>query len=332
MSSNNNNESNKIKLIIYDFDQTISSKHLYHILQGGQLDELSKLNDNDLIEIFGGTKRIERLNKHFSVLNDNNIEVGIMSFGFCSVIKKALQRMKLYHYFKNSTIIGCDSEELKENNFNKGKTVEQLKLKKNLKKPQVIFVDDDPSNVAKAKAYCSALLVTPRDGMSFKLMDDIEKQCGIIKNKAKVIKPKGNTGIDPKNLDKFEQFLQKNNNNGNDCDPVVNIDNNGTPSRDNEEITLSLGLPSTIVSNESTNNSNNNNNTNAKPMPNGNTNEDTNMANNNDNNNTTDNLPSLPNEEITNNANNANNSNNDADTQTNNNNNNKNNDDMKDNN
>ncbi len=43
-----------MKLVIYDFDQTITCDHLYYELDGGQEDELKKMSDDKLFDVFGG--------------------------------------------------------------------------------------------------------------------------------------------------------------------------------------------------------------------------------------------------------------------------------------
>ena len=89
-----------VRLILYDFDQTITSVHLYHELRGGQLKELSRISDERLIEIFGGNERIKRLDEHFEILTKNNVKLGILSFGFTKVIETALNRVNLLNYFR----------------------------------------------------------------------------------------------------------------------------------------------------------------------------------------------------------------------------------------
>ena len=135
-NTNHGSDDLPIKLVIYDFDQTITCLHLYYELDGGQEDALKKMSDDKLLTVFGGTERIERLNEHFSRLSTHNIELAIISFGWVGVIKKALQRMKLYKYFEKSIIIGKDSEELK-NAGSKAKCIYKMKKKRNLKSAQV---------------------------------------------------------------------------------------------------------------------------------------------------------------------------------------------------
>merc|ERR1712228_868078 len=57
-----------IKLILYDFDQTITTVHLYKELKGKDID--LDMSNERLIEIFGGNERLTKLQKHFQVLVD----------------------------------------------------------------------------------------------------------------------------------------------------------------------------------------------------------------------------------------------------------------------
>jgi len=167
---------NPIKLVVYDFDQTLSSVHLYHELQGKQEAALTKLSDERLLEIFGGAKRLERLSAHLSRVSEK-CELAIISFGYVGVIKTALTRMSLFKFFADSEIIGCDSDELSEAKGNKATCIKRMRKKRKLSSKQVIFVDDDMSNIVKAKSCCVTVAIQPRCGMSSAHMTSIEEQC-----------------------------------------------------------------------------------------------------------------------------------------------------------
>lgn len=169
---------NPIKLVVYDFDQTLSSVHLYHELQGKRSPALAKMSDERLLEVFGGAKRLARLKQHLSLLS-TKCELAIISFGWVDVIKGALERMSLDAFFESSVIIGCDSEELSEAKGNKATCIKRMKKARSLSAKQVIFVDDDQANIAKAHSCCVTVAVQPRCGMSFEHMRDIEEQCAV---------------------------------------------------------------------------------------------------------------------------------------------------------
>ncbi|ETO30393.1 hypothetical protein RFI_06731 [Reticulomyxa filosa] len=216
----------KVSLVVYDFDQTITCDHLYHRLEGGmffvvekkkttsvrsvlaylcvlccffkkgQLDELSQLSDEALTEVFGGESRIKRLNLHFERVK-SGATIAIVSYGYVSVIEKALERMGLGAHWRGCVIIGCDSQELTRAGGRKAKIIEDLKRKHNLTSNQgdvikilpplkkkklmgnvILFVDDDPTNIRQAgAANCSRTLgISPRSGMTEEHMCEIEKQ------------------------------------------------------------------------------------------------------------------------------------------------------------
>eukprot|EP00484_Ammonia_sp_Unknown_P009798 CAMPEP_0197055108 /NCGR_PEP_ID=MMETSP1384-20130603/57782_1 /TAXON_ID=29189 /ORGANISM="Ammonia sp." /LENGTH=352 /DNA_ID=CAMNT_0042488563 /DNA_START=79 /DNA_END=1137 /DNA_ORIENTATION=+ len=177
VAHHSNEENVSIKLVIYDFDQTITCEHLYYALEGGQEDALSKMTDDRLLKIFGGKERTERLHQHFERISSKS-EVAIISFGWVNVIRLALQRMNLGQYFEKAVIIGKDSEELKTAG-SKAKCISMMKKERTLKSDQVMFVDDDATNVSKAQSYSQTVTIVPRNGMTFKHMQEIEEKVGV---------------------------------------------------------------------------------------------------------------------------------------------------------
>ena len=148
------------------------------------------MKDKKLLEIFGGLDRLNAIESHFKLLITNNIELCIMSFGYVNVIRKALKRMKLFDpYFKNSIIIGGDSDELEDVQGSKAQCIVQQfqKNNKKYKQKQIIFVDDDKYNINEAKGdkeeneepVCFTVLIEPRRGMNNDHMQEIEKLAGI---------------------------------------------------------------------------------------------------------------------------------------------------------
>ena len=126
-----------VRLVIYDFDQTITTGHLYRELHGGRLKSLAKLSDDKLISLFGGKERISYLDDHFKSLCAAQIEIGILSFGWSDVIERALERMELGRYFEGKLIIGRDSDELVRFNKDKGRTIAHLMKRRKLEHRQV---------------------------------------------------------------------------------------------------------------------------------------------------------------------------------------------------
>eukprot|EP01084_Bolivina_argentea_P151917 265101_1 len=170
-----------VKLVIYDFDQTITCDHLYYELDGGQEDELKKMSDDKLLDVFGGKDRQQRLIQHFERIESTNCELIIISFGWVKVIQNALKRMQLYKYFnKPSSIIGKDSELLKNCNGSKAQCISKLKSNRKLRSTQILFIDDDNANIQRATRYCDSICIKQRKGMTNNHMKDIEIKCNVL--------------------------------------------------------------------------------------------------------------------------------------------------------
>eukprot|EP00484_Ammonia_sp_Unknown_P016131 CAMPEP_0197056504 /NCGR_PEP_ID=MMETSP1384-20130603/85688_1 /TAXON_ID=29189 /ORGANISM="Ammonia sp." /LENGTH=201 /DNA_ID=CAMNT_0042490525 /DNA_START=30 /DNA_END=635 /DNA_ORIENTATION=+ len=188
--SDANDQNDKVKLVIYDFDQTITCVHLYYELSQGdgeQLDELKKMDDKRLTDIFGGKDRVQALRKHFDALKANKIDLGIISYGYGDVIKQALVRMSLYDkYFEGAPIYGNDSDELEEVNGSKAQCiVKQFQQQAPHYKPnEIIFVDDDGYNIneainkKKGQPVCQTVWIEKRKGMTHDEMEKIQQMAG----------------------------------------------------------------------------------------------------------------------------------------------------------
>eukprot|EP01084_Bolivina_argentea_P151916 265100_1 len=170
-----------VKLVIYDFDQTITCDHLYYELDGGQEDELKKMSDDKLLDVFGGKDRQQRLIQHFERIESTECELIIISYGWVKVMQNALKRMQLYKYFnKPSSIIGKDSELLKNCNGSKAQCISKLKSNRKLRSTQILFIDDDNANIQRATRYCDSICIKQRKGMTNNHMKDIEIKCNVL--------------------------------------------------------------------------------------------------------------------------------------------------------
>eukprot|EP00485_Elphidium_margaritaceum_P013156 CAMPEP_0202694718 /NCGR_PEP_ID=MMETSP1385-20130828/8512_1 /ASSEMBLY_ACC=CAM_ASM_000861 /TAXON_ID=933848 /ORGANISM="Elphidium margaritaceum" /LENGTH=318 /DNA_ID=CAMNT_0049350617 /DNA_START=90 /DNA_END=1043 /DNA_ORIENTATION=+ len=178
-ASASDHEAGTVRLIMYDFDQTITCLHLYRELHGGQCPALNKFSDSKLLDVFGGQSRLRQLQAHFQHLASHHIDVAIVSFGWTDVIKQALTRVNLYRFFKhpNEMIIGRDHKDMVKFNKSKAKIIESLMQKKNLKFDQALFVEDSLSNVqqCQSKSLCKTVHISNRDGMTLEQMHTIEK-------------------------------------------------------------------------------------------------------------------------------------------------------------
>ncbi|ARF10018.1 protein kinase [Indivirus ILV1] len=140
----------KKKCIVFDFDCTLTSKHLYKSLRENtnMHDLILKLKPNqnnekyknDIIEyvndIFGGIERIAKLKSLFSNLKDANIDLYISSRGVVAEIASALLAVDLYSYFQK--IYGITET---NGGQNKTKLIYGLYDKYN----EIIYIDDNHS-------------------------------------------------------------------------------------------------------------------------------------------------------------------------------------------
>lgn len=166
-----------VQLVFYDFDQTISKLHLYERLDGGDTAALEKLTDHELIAVFGGEDRVAALHTHFSLLRSANITMGIVSMNYVTVIKKALDRIgRLGQFFCAESIIGRDSDIMRQANNNKGDVISQLMQRNGIGYDQALFVDDSAQNIKQAQGICSTMRVSAQRGMDAGNMRDIEQR------------------------------------------------------------------------------------------------------------------------------------------------------------
>eukprot|EP01084_Bolivina_argentea_P084730 153191_1 len=151
--THNETNKNNIKIVIYEFDSVITYWNLWDSIVG-DIQNLHKISSADLMGIFGGYDRIDRLHKHFqTILSRNNIKIVILSFNHSEIIINALRRVKLLQYF--SLIIGCDNcAFLKQNN---SKMYDIMKLKKDNKfhsLGDMIYIDHNIDCIEKVSKKC----------------------------------------------------------------------------------------------------------------------------------------------------------------------------------
>ena len=111
----------------------------------GQLEEDNKVNYSQLLDMFGGLERVKQLDEHFKYLNNNSIEIMILSMGFKSVMQKTMVTMDLDEYFPNSMIFG--KNEIIPLSLDKSAWIDNFKQKRQLNFGIVSFIDDEPENI-----------------------------------------------------------------------------------------------------------------------------------------------------------------------------------------
>lgn len=145
-----------LKLVVFDFDKTLTTRHLYHIIHN-YIKDVGYLSQRELIDIFGGQKRIDALNNMLLNLKENGSELYIMSFGVVSYMKKALHRVGISpdiftHIYGQDTFGGI---------YNKSEKILQLKREKKISGNNILFVDDDKQNIDQAVKVCKTILLVP---------------------------------------------------------------------------------------------------------------------------------------------------------------------------
>ncbi len=84
-------------LVVFDFDCTLTSNHLFHALHGGDGDasraRLAEDPDSFYLEIFGGAERVEMLRAFLRDMKEAGATLRILSFGREAEIEAALEWM-----------------------------------------------------------------------------------------------------------------------------------------------------------------------------------------------------------------------------------------------
>eukprot|EP01083_Nonionella_stella_P023750 65695_1 len=169
------------KLVIYDFDRTLTSTDVYYDAQASKHHSaehmVNHMDENELMEVFGGRERVKRLNEHLLIVTSQGVKVAIVSFTSVSVITAALKRMQLYDaFFVNSVIIGGDSMEMEKVNGNKAKCIMYILADHQWDAKDTLFVDDDPTAIKEINKenLCKSILVNKRRGLTAEHMLRIE--------------------------------------------------------------------------------------------------------------------------------------------------------------
>eukprot|EP00930_Biecheleria_cincta_P071706 TRINITY_DN59175_c0_g1_i1.p1 TRINITY_DN59175_c0_g1~~TRINITY_DN59175_c0_g1_i1.p1 ORF type:complete len:293 (-),score=42.69 TRINITY_DN59175_c0_g1_i1:231-1109(-) len=133
-----------LKLAVFDFDQTLASEHLYFALSRRNL-QVEELSQEELVHIFGGQNRLRNLDTFLQALWGAGVALVIVSHGNSRAIQTALHRVRLLQYFR--VIYGSDSSELQDVNQVKVRLIRRLRDQACLAPAQVLFCDDDVSNI-----------------------------------------------------------------------------------------------------------------------------------------------------------------------------------------
>ena len=165
-----------LRIVFYDFDQTLPVIHIFHETKGA--DDVSEKNDQFFIDAFGGEERIARLKKHFERLVQAEVKCLIISYGYTAVIKESLARVGLADFFAKDTIIGRNSETLKRFKGQKHKVISEVIGSRSISYEEAIFVDDSKKNIEECEeaGICRILHVHERRGLSEKDLVFLESE------------------------------------------------------------------------------------------------------------------------------------------------------------
>lgn len=216
-----------LKLVVFDFDQTLSCYHVFKALAGwptsngkafgvpapyatsekGQLSRIVELDKTGFRAggfaraAFGGDSRVADVRSLLSGLKDRGAEVIVCTKGLVGVSKKCLKDLELLDYI--SEVYGnvgdnygmqpydrkVESDDLgpegallgsaEQSNFgSKGKLIQQLMHKKNLRPEQCILVEDDEEEIRRAKPVCKTLFVEEAHGVTQQHVTSLLRMAG----------------------------------------------------------------------------------------------------------------------------------------------------------
>ena len=165
-----------LRIVFYDFDQTLPVIHIFHETNGA--DDVSKKSDQFFVDAFGGEERIARLRKHFERLAQAEVRCSIVSYGYSAVIKESLTRVGLIDFFSEGAIFGRDSEALKRFRGKKHKVISEEMDSGSISYEEAIFVDDSKKNIEKCAeaGICRTLEVHERHGLTEKDLVFLENE------------------------------------------------------------------------------------------------------------------------------------------------------------
>jgi len=148
---------------------------------------------------FGGGERVEQLRAHLQVLRSEGAHAVVRSRGLTGAVKKCLKDVDLLHLFDdvygNSdecyssgrtpfdayVASGPATEEDEElcvsddGYASKNEVIERVVKKLGFSVREAILVDDDPSEISRAKTLCRTLLVENRCGITRNHMVTLEQ-------------------------------------------------------------------------------------------------------------------------------------------------------------
>eukprot|EP01083_Nonionella_stella_P054164 143068_1 len=176
----------RIKMVIYEFDCIITYWNLWEAIDGN-IENLYQMRTDFLLEIFGGSDRINRLHMHFEqLLLRTDLTIVILSFNRVDIMVKCMKRVKLY----SNGIVFIGSDRSHHLQRIQSKLNDVIKLKDNnevFSKNQVLYIDDNSDMVRQVSDECRTFYVDNKSADKLPLrgltLDDFSQIECIVKDK-----------------------------------------------------------------------------------------------------------------------------------------------------
>lgn len=144
-----------VGVAVFDFDQTITTRHV------GVFEDLNQFCERSL----GGADRLAMLRAMFAGLRERGVAVAVVTRNSRRLVKQALDRAGLLSFLVQGLLFGFEDydDEVPKSYVLREKVLAAL----GLGEPALIFVDDDPSNIKDVKEHIAGakLLHCPRQGL-----------------------------------------------------------------------------------------------------------------------------------------------------------------------
>lgn len=160
-------EERDVQLLVLDFDGTLTTSTFQPRTNragitarlpasSGNVELFSGLTKEEHYSLYGGREVVEKMRKLFSKLRKVGVQMRILSYGKKEAIVKSLEAVRLIKYFTSENdgatpgdlVYGVDVPPLNEGEeMNKWVVVQEWMETYKLEADQVVFVDDDPSNI-----------------------------------------------------------------------------------------------------------------------------------------------------------------------------------------
>eukprot|EP01060_Flectonema_neradi_P006539 TRINITY_DN1442_c2_g1_i1.p1 TRINITY_DN1442_c2_g1~~TRINITY_DN1442_c2_g1_i1.p1 ORF type:complete len:184 (+),score=33.37 TRINITY_DN1442_c2_g1_i1:50-553(+) len=138
------------RAVFLDFDQTISTTHVWKLL-GGKKDPSLLRNVSD-DRLWGGKDRENSLRKLWKSMEDQGVDVHVISHNWRDIVESALKRADF-----GSTLSICGRETVRK----KGVAVASILDRYNIESKNACFVDDDATNIYDVSHTCPGINAIP---------------------------------------------------------------------------------------------------------------------------------------------------------------------------